>query len=281
MPKSKFFRVGVSGDTTDGRKIERSWIQQMATKYSPQTYAARINLEHIRGILPDGPFKSYGDVIALKTEEVTVDGRKELALLAQLDATADLVAMNKSRQKVFTSMEVNPNFANSGEAYLVGLAVTDSPASLGTEMLAFAAQAKVNPLAERKQAPDNLFTAAAEVTLEWEDDTQDDGRDKGEGLFARVKALLTGKQKTDAAAFADTAAAVEVIAESQKAVLDTQAKMAADFAAIQAELKKVADTQAAAAQEFAAFKSSVDAEPDKTKQRPPAAGGTGAIKTDC
>ncbi len=34
-------------------------------------------------------------------------------------------------------MEITPNFANSGRFYLTGLAVTDSPASLGTQELYF------------------------------------------------------------------------------------------------------------------------------------------------
>lgn len=33
--KSKWFRVAVEGATTDGRKIQRSWIEQMAKNYSP------------------------------------------------------------------------------------------------------------------------------------------------------------------------------------------------------------------------------------------------------
>ena len=37
--------------------------------------------------------------------------------------------MNKAAQKVYTSMEIQPNFANTGKCYLVGLAVTDDPAS--------------------------------------------------------------------------------------------------------------------------------------------------------
>lgn len=55
--------------------------------------------------------------------------------------------MVKQAQKVYTSIEVNPKFADTGEAYLIGLAVTDDPASLGTEYLAFSASASANPLA--------------------------------------------------------------------------------------------------------------------------------------
>lgn len=58
--------------------------------------------------------------------------------------------MVKAGQKVYTSMEIRPNFANSGKCYLVGLAVTDDPASLGTEYLEFCSRATQNPLAGKK-----------------------------------------------------------------------------------------------------------------------------------
>lgn len=47
--KSKRFRIGVEGATTDGRVIERDWITQMAASYNPQVYTALINMEHIKG----------------------------------------------------------------------------------------------------------------------------------------------------------------------------------------------------------------------------------------
>nr|WP_244859449.1 GPO family capsid scaffolding protein [Shewanella dokdonensis] len=51
--------------------------------------------------------------------------------------------------------------------------------------MAFSAKSEHNPLASRKQKPDNLFTAAVETTLEFEDDEP-----QTSGLFNRVKALL-------------------------------------------------------------------------------------------
>jgi len=165
--KTRFFRVAVEGATTDGRVIDRDWLIQMAQDYDPVTYGARVNMEHIRGFSPDKPFNAYGDVLALETRDVElrIAGKTEtkLGLFAQLEANDQLVANLKAGQKVYTSIEVNPNFAGKGRAYLMGLAVTDSPASLGTEMIAFAAQAKVNPLAARKQHQDNLFTATDEA----------------------------------------------------------------------------------------------------------------------
>lgn len=164
--KSKWFRVATEGATTDGRSIQRSWIEQMAKNFNPAKYGARVWIEHMRGLLPDSAFAAQGDVLAVKAEQVE-DGK--LALFAQIKPLESLIAMNKAGQKLYTSIEVDPNFADTGEAYLVGLAVTDSPASLGTELLTFAQQnPDANPLAGRKTSKNTLFSAAAEFTLELE-----------------------------------------------------------------------------------------------------------------
>ncbi|WP_151710687.1 GPO family capsid scaffolding protein [Acinetobacter brisouii] len=167
--KSKWFRVAVAGDTTDGREIQSEWIVQMAQTYNLNTYGARINLEHIKGISPDGIFGAYGDVVALKTEKVTINGEQKDALFAQIQPNDNLIALNQKNQKIYTSIEVDENFAKTGQAYLVGLAVTDSPASLGTEMLSFAAGAAENPLASKKLRPENVFSAAQETSFEFEE----------------------------------------------------------------------------------------------------------------
>ena len=65
---SKFFRIGVEGDTCDGRIISASDIQEMADTFDPRVYGCRINLEHIKSVFPDSPFKRYGDVVELKAE---------------------------------------------------------------------------------------------------------------------------------------------------------------------------------------------------------------------
>lgn len=277
MAKSKFFRVATEGDTTDGRVIERSWIQQMAEGYNATKYGARIWLEHIRGILPDSPFKAYGDITAVKAEEVEIDGKKKLALLAQIDATDELVAMNKKRQKIYTSMEIDPNFAKSGKCYLVGLAVTDSPASLGTEQLAFAAGAKVNPLGERKQNPENMFSVANEVTLEFEDEKSAEG----DSLFSKVLGLLKGKDKSDADRFADAGKAIEAVAGAQRDLLDKFSALQAEMKTATEQIKAATDAATADRAAFAALKAELDKEP-KDSKRPAAAGGNaGANATDC
>lgn len=164
--QSKFFRVAKAGATTDGRKISPEWIEQMAKNYNPAVYQARISIEHIKGLHPNSDFRNMGDVLALKTEKKG----KDFYLLAQIAPTDELVAYTKAKQKNFTSIEVNPSFADTGEAYLVGLAVTDNPASLGTDYLEFAAKnTTANIYAARKTDPQNIITEAVEFTAQWEE----------------------------------------------------------------------------------------------------------------
>jgi len=193
--KSKWFRIAVAGDTTDGREIQADWIIQMADNYDPNIYGARINMEHIRSSYPDGVYGAYGDVLALKTEKVDINGEEKDALFAQIEPTQGLIELNKKKQKVYTSIEVDDNFAKKGSAYLVGLAVTDSPASLGTEMLQFAAGAKVNPFSDKKQKPENLFTAAQEVSLEFEEVKEQ--QSYSAGLIQKIKEKFSKKEKVE------------------------------------------------------------------------------------
>ncbi|SER25971.1 Phage capsid scaffolding protein (GPO) serine peptidase [Azotobacter beijerinckii] len=273
--RSNWFRVAVEGATTDGRQIERSWIEDMAATYDRAKYGARIWMEHYRSALPDSPFRAYGDVLAAKAEEVEIDGQKRLALFAQIEPTDDLVNMvNKLKQKIFTSIEITPKFADSGRAYLSGLAVTDSPASIGTEMLAFAQQhPDASPLKGRKQHADALFSVATETLLEFEEIEDKPGI--GAALFARVQELLKGgKEKTDGE-FAQVGQAVEAIAEHVKQQAEAFAVEQQTTAALRAELNQVKA-------DFTELKARLGTTQDhKQTQRPTATGGTDRIETDC
>ncbi|MDU5838389.1 MAG: GPO family capsid scaffolding protein [Pantoea sp.] len=218
--KAKRFRIAVQGATTDGREISRDWISQMAKNYNPEMYGARVNMEHIRGYAADSTFRRFGDVTAVEAEEIG-DGplKGKLALYAWIDPTPELVELTKARQKIYTSIEVNPAFADTGEAYLVGLAVTDDPASLGTEILSFSATAKANPLASRKQDKDNLFTAAEETVIEFEEVA-----DPAPSLMARITAMFTGQKKASGEQFADFGAAITAVAEQVQLNADTQSQ---------------------------------------------------------
>lgn len=277
--KSKFFRVAVEGSTTDGREILRQDIEQIVKTYNPSVYGARIWVEHIRGIGPDSTFKAFGDVVAVKAEEVDINGEMKLALFAQLDPTQDLVAMvNQNRQKVFSSIEIQPNFAQTGESYLVGLAVTDTPASLGTEMLTFARQAKENPLAGRKQSPENLFTAAEEVTIEFDEEQEES---MGAKLFSKIMGILGKKSTNDAERFSGIEQSVTAIAEAQRDQIDrfTNAETQLADATNQVEaLKTELETHKA---EFSALADKLSKQDGGQHRQPASGGNNGVVKTDC
>ncbi|AVJ23956.1 MULTISPECIES: GPO family capsid scaffolding protein [Pseudomonas] len=270
--RSKWTRIAVEGATTDGRIIERSWIDDMASQYSQNTYGARINCEHIKGYWPGGEFGAYGDVVALKAEEVEIAGIKKLALFAQLEPNDALLALNKAGQKVYTSVEIQPKFADSGKAYLVGLAITDTPASLGTEALSFSATH--GTLAGRKQDKDNLFSAAEEALLEFEEVTDQPS------AFAAIKAKLgefiklsKDKDGKDANTFSDIGEALEslvTLATQQAEQADASSKALVDlkkqFTSLDTELKEL--------------KTKLGQTADLSQpQRPHSTGGAGTVLT--
>lgn len=241
--KAKRFRIGVEGATTDGRTIERAWLEQMAASYNPQVYTALINLEHIKGYTPDSPFRRFGTVDKLEAEEIAEGPLKgKMALYAWITPSDDLVAYTRKLQKLFTSMEVNTSFADTGKAYLIGLAATDDPASLGTEMLQFSASAKSNPLAGRKQNPENLFTAAEETLIEWEE-----VQGEKTSLFARVTAMFTKKEQTDNARFSDVHRAVELVATEQQSLSERTDQ------SLSAQGKRIAELETALQEQQTAF----------------------------
>lgn len=252
--KSRKFRVALSGKTVDGREITPLQIQQMAENYNPEKYGARIWNEHMRGILPDSVFKALGDVLSVEAKEES-DGK--WGLYAEISPTDDLVSINQSRQKVYTSIEIM-NDPDTQQPYLGGLAVTDSPASLGTEMLQFSA----------KHQPDALFSEYLEgAPLEFmEIETQESG------LFSKVKAML-GKHKKDtsdqfSAALGDVHQAVETIAET---VADLEQRF---------NQLGNPDGWEDLQQEVTGIKEKLSAIPGQAP-RPQNSGGNGTVQTDC
>ncbi len=139
--KTKPLLLATAGSTVDGRTIDDKMLEEMASSYNPKTYGARVNIEHIRGISGEGPFRAYGDVLELSVGEVDVDfngkTEKRKALFGVLDVTDDAKKLNDASQKVYPSIEIEPNFGGKGFAYMMGCALTDSPASIATERLQF------------------------------------------------------------------------------------------------------------------------------------------------
>lgn len=215
--RSNWFCVAVEGATSDKRTIKRAWLEQAAKNFNPATYGARIWLEHFRSLLPDSPFKAYGDVLAVKTDEIDINGQKKLALFAQVEPTPELIALNKAKQKIYSSIEIDDSFADTGEAYIVGLAVTDSPASLGTDVLAFSAQKpESSPFKDRHYSATSMFTEAVETTLTFEE--VEVKPSIGAQLFSKVQDLLKRKETKDDSEFGAIGQAVEAIAEHGKSL---------------------------------------------------------------
>ncbi|MFY1920939.1 GPO family capsid scaffolding protein [Achromobacter xylosoxidans] len=287
MKKDRWFTVATEGQTTDGRNIQRTWLEEIAATYNRDKYGARIWMEHIRGVVPESPFCAYGDVLAVRTEE---NDEGKLTLQAQLDPTPALVSMTKGRQKIYTSIELQEDFAGTGKCGLVGLGVTDSPASLGTSILQFAAKNPAsNPLAGRKQSPENLFSSLLETPLNFDEEAKptDDTAKALQGFAAFFRSLLPGQSQAAApqppqmaAAPIDVAAATQAFNALEAAIKKTTGDLAAAVTKVtneMAEFKK----NAATAKELAELRAQLDKTPGNYSQRPPAAGGDGRLKTDC
>ncbi|EGP03091.1 phage capsid scaffolding protein [Pasteurella multocida subsp. multocida str. Anand1_goat] len=127
-----FVCVATSGNTIDGRHIDAQDLKDMAETYDPEKYTAVIWWEHWR-------WRNFGRVVEVKAE----DGEEgKTRLYARIAPSLEMIELNKDGQGLFTSIEITPNFANTGKAYLSGLAFTDQPASLGTTQLNFSKRIK-------------------------------------------------------------------------------------------------------------------------------------------
>ena len=266
--KSKKFVIATEGATVDGRTIDRSWIEQMAANYSPATYKAGINVEHIRSVVPDSPFKNYGHVESLSTQE---NGEGKLQLLAEITPSDDLIKLVKGYQKTFTSIEVNPKFAGTGKAYLQGLAVTDTPASLGTDMLAFTASNPAgSPLTAKKQHPDNHFSVATETVIDF------DGDEAKPGLLERLQAMFNRKDTVDAKRFSTVEQAIEEVAQHGQAQSEQTARK---LQKVDGDLQSAATNLTALTDRVKTLEEQFQATPAATTQRP-AAAGHGEVLTE-
>ncbi|NAW58487.1 MULTISPECIES: GPO family capsid scaffolding protein [unclassified Vibrio] len=121
--------IGTAGDTVDGRVIDEKWLKQLVKNYDVNKYTAVINLNHWNPKF----YGTFGKVLALKLGK---NDEGKVNVSANIEPNQKLIAMGKE-EVLFTSMEIDPDFQKSGEAYLVGLAVTPKPASVGTEQIAF------------------------------------------------------------------------------------------------------------------------------------------------
>ncbi|MBL1376639.1 GPO family capsid scaffolding protein [Zobellella sp. CGMCC 1.18722] len=152
--------IATEGDTVDNRHISAQWLNEMASAYNPDFYTAIIWPDHKR------TEDAMGHVIALKAEKVA--GKTKL--FAVLKPSRQLQLLNSMGQYQFCSIEPWPDFAGTGKHYLIGLGVTNQPASTGTTHMQFSHGqrmiAKSEPLrfSQAKQVgPDELQKLIDEV----------------------------------------------------------------------------------------------------------------------
>ncbi|MEZ6993324.1 MULTISPECIES: GPO family capsid scaffolding protein [unclassified Aeromonas] len=158
--------IASEGKAVDGRDITRDWLTDMAETYDPTYYTAVIWPEHDR-------WSSYGTVQALKTEEV--DGKYKL--YAILCPNRDLIYWNQSGQYQFCSIEPFEQFADLGRTYLIGLGVTDQPASTGTTHLKFSKSNKGQVIGTSEPLDLSMFKLPK--------------HEKADGLIAKFFSLLS------------------------------------------------------------------------------------------
>lgn len=264
----KRYRVATSGPTIDGREIKPEWLKQAAANYDTNIYAARINVEHLRSLSPNGEFGAFGDVTGLEAE-TGKDGK--VALYAEIEPNEKAIVTNKAGQKVYTSIEIVENFAGTGEAYLVGLALTDSPASLGTERLNFTAQPAdatytaqpFSPMGQKAHA--FAVGMAHPVELKFTENGETGNETEAKGFFAELKdALLSAfaaqPQKTQTGLN-------EGLKETLTAFAATTAQKLQEMQTALDEQKQAHDTLAT---QFASLKTQLEKQPAQTYTRPPA-----------
>lgn len=130
--------IGTAGPTVDGRKISEQMLMEAAENYDPDEYTAVISSDHMLWM-----FGNFGEVCKVRT---STDKKDRTILQAKIHPNRKLIEMNALGQRLHTSMELDSDFAGSGKAYLMGLAITDEPASLGTSQLKFSRTENIKSL---------------------------------------------------------------------------------------------------------------------------------------
>lgn len=270
-PRKKF-RVAVSGNTVDGREIRPQHLRDAAANYSPEVYGARVNIEHYLSMFPGSDFGAMGDVVALSTEDIT-DGplAGRTALYAEIEPSDRMVQMTNKGQKVYSSIELHPQFALNGKAYVVGLAMTDTPASLGTDRLKFAAQQRASVMAfNNQQGEAPMFTEALEAEVI---ELAAQRSDEGKQWFNRVMGILGKGQKTDDQRFGQVHQAVEAVAQSQ-------VDLGEQFSTAEQERQQDKATIQKLTTDLAALRQQLEGTDGNFSQRPAAGGGDNAQLAD-
>jgi hypothetical protein len=233
---SDFFCVAMSGKTIDGRDISPEWLLQAAKEYNPELYASRIWFEHIRW------FGAFGDIVAVRTEKAD-DG--VIKIYNRISPSPELINMKRNGQALYSSIEIIPKLERTGKAYQIGLGVTDSPASFGTDRMEFSANS------QRHLEKDSLFTASMEVPdldFQTERTLFDFGRFFGKKPPAEAETKANESNETDPPPPTDTQETDDMTLEEYKtAAAEVFKQQKAELAELFATAAQTAATNAAEA----------------------------------
>lgn len=252
---TKRFRVAREGQTVDGRVLYRQDIQDMADSYNPDHYAGRINIEHLSGWSPEPPFNAYGDVVQVEA----VDEGGKLCLYNTISALPSLIALNSKGQKIYPSIEFYTNFAGSGKAYQVGLALTDTPNSLGTQPLKFSA----NPHAHRTVPHQEIFMTLGQQATDATPAQEPDSK----GIIDSIKQLLSSAAKPKEPTQAET---LSILGQGVQTALQGVQGLQQDISGLRQQLSSMASQQSTDNPQSAATSTPAPAETTQTHAPNPA-----------
>jgi len=237
--------VATEGDTVDGRVLERKWLIDAAETYNPNLYGALIWPEHCKD------FGNFGEVLNAMYDEGD-DGL--VKLYVQVRPNGYLLEANKRDQMIYFSVELTDdgNWRGTGRSYLEGLAVTDTPASVGTTRLRFNRRResktgyygfKINDAGELKQDKEmkknwqSWFGIQPKKFAEEDTTENQSGDDDKLQVLANAVNELEGRITAIETQMSQTQTDVEEVQESVETVLevvDTQ-----EFAALRDNLPKL------------------------------------------
>ncbi|CAM3982629.1 GPO family capsid scaffolding protein [Xenorhabdus thuongxuanensis] len=273
MPKTIKLTVCTEGMTLNGFAVSREQIQQMADSYNPRLYAARLNLEHIKSPYPDSTFRQFAMVQSARAYEIKdgpLQGKLALEATVELDEEKDaaLIKLNQSGQKVFSSIEFYSRFPQTQSAYLTGIALTDNPAAVGTELIKLSVQARGLPVSD-----DRYLSASLETMVELTESTeQHNAADKsiGEKFVLSVKKALGMHREHNSAELNTLREMVQLTAEKCGDALNQLHKLSQLESQCASQSEKITALET----ELSTLKSQLSQQDDSSVQRPGASGST-------
>ncbi len=272
-PTRKKFRVAVSGTTVDGREISGQHLKDAAANYSPSVYKAPVNMEHYLSPLPSSEFSAMGEVVSMSAEDIKegpLTGR--VALYAEIEPSERMKKLTDEGKKVHTSIELYPRFALNGGPYVAGIAMTDTPASLGTDRLKFTAEQRAQVMKfNNQQGEAPMITDVIEADVI---ELAEQRGDEGKQWFSRVMGILTKSHKTESEQFSQVREVVEGVATSQADLIDQVVTLTSQRADDAKEIQKLTS-------ELTDLKTTLAKQDASTFSRQPAQGGnTGVEQAD-